>query len=101
MIEVLKVSTRSNPNAVAGALAGGAGGAGHSGGPGSGRPPRRVRPAQPQRPYPVGLAAMGRKFVVRTFGCQMNEHDSERIAGQLRADGLEAIDDVEQADVIV
>ena len=28
-----------------------------------------------------------RSYVVRTFGCQMNEHDSERIAGLLEADG--------------
>ena len=27
-------------------------------------------------------------FEVRTFGCQMNKHDSERIAGMLRARGL-------------
>ena len=29
-----------------------------------------------------------RSYVVRTFGCQMNEHDSERIAGLLEADGM-------------
>ena len=39
--------------------------------------------------------------MVRTFGCQMNEHDSERIAGLLVADGLEPTDDLEQADVVV
>ncbi|HLX89596.1 MAG TPA: tRNA (N6-isopentenyl adenosine(37)-C2)-methylthiotransferase MiaB [Acidimicrobiales bacterium] len=44
---------------------------------------------------------MSRKFHIRTFGCQMNEHDSERIAGLLVADGLEPTDDVEQADVVV
>jgi tRNA-2-methylthio-N6-dimethylallyladenosine synthase len=44
---------------------------------------------------------MGRKFYVRTFGCQMNEHDSERIAGLLAADGLERTDQVEDADVVV
>ena len=33
-----------------------------------------------------------RRFFVRTFGCQMNEHDSERIAGLLQADGLEETD---------
>jgi len=42
-----------------------------------------------------------RKFHVRTFGCQMNEHDSERLAGLLVADGLEPTDDVEEADVVV
>ena len=38
---------------------------------------------------------------MRTFGCQMNEHDSERIAGLLAEDGLERTDDLEQADVVV
>ncbi len=45
--------------------------------------------------------AMARRFHVRTFGCQMNEHDSERLAGMLAAEGLEATDDPEAADVIV
>ena len=31
-----------------------------------------------------------RRYLIRTFGCQMNEHDSERIAGLLEADGLVA-----------
>ena len=34
-----------------------------------------------------------RRFFVRTFGCQMNEHDSERIAGLLEAEGMVATDD--------
>jgi tRNA-2-methylthio-N6-dimethylallyladenosine synthase len=42
-----------------------------------------------------------RKFYVRTFGCQMNEHDSERIAQLLADDGLERTDDLEGADVVV
>jgi tRNA-2-methylthio-N6-dimethylallyladenosine synthase len=42
-----------------------------------------------------------RTFHIRTFGCQMNEHDSERIAGLLVADGLEPTDDLEHADVVV
>ena len=33
------------------------------------------------------------RFFVRTYGCQMNEHDSERIAGLLAADGMEPTDD--------
>src|SRR5690348_11011511 len=44
---------------------------------------------------------MTRRFHIRTFGCQMNEHDSERIAGLLSAEGMEATDDVETADVVV
>jgi len=43
----------------------------------------------------------GRSYVVRTFGCQMNEHDSERIAGLLEDDGLRSVDSEDEADVIV
>ena len=42
-----------------------------------------------------------RKYVVRTYGCQMNVHDSERISGLLDADGLVETDDVADADVVV
>ncbi len=44
---------------------------------------------------------MTRRYLVRTFGCQMNEHDSERIAGLLEADGLVAASSEADADVIV
>ena len=44
---------------------------------------------------------MERTYVVRTFGCQMNQHDSERISGLLDADGLVSVDDESDADVIV
>jgi tRNA-2-methylthio-N6-dimethylallyladenosine synthase len=40
-------------------------------------------------------------FQVRTFGCQMNKHDSERIAGMLSARGLVEAGEEEVADVIV
>jgi tRNA-2-methylthio-N6-dimethylallyladenosine synthase len=42
-----------------------------------------------------------RRYLIRTFGCQMNEHDSERIAGVLAADGLAATEDVAEAEVVV
>jgi len=42
-----------------------------------------------------------RRFHITTFGCQMNEHDSERLAGLLVADGLVPTDDLEEADVVV
>ena len=44
---------------------------------------------------------MSRSYVVHTFGCQMNEHDSERIAGLLDADGLTAVENQDDADVVV
>ena len=44
---------------------------------------------------------MSRRYLVRTYGCQMNEHDSERIAGLLEADGLVRADSEDDADVVV
>ena len=42
-----------------------------------------------------------RRYLVHTYGCQMNEHDSERIAGLLEADGLVAATSEDDADVVV
>ena len=44
---------------------------------------------------------VGQRYFVRTFGCQMNEHDSERIAGLLEADGMVRTDTPDDADLIV
>lgn len=40
-------------------------------------------------------------YHIRTFGCQMNKHDSERVAGMLAAQGMTAVDSAEAADVVV
>ena len=45
--------------------------------------------------------ASPRSFAIRTFGCQMNEHDSERLAGLMVADGLVRADNDDEADVII
>ena len=44
---------------------------------------------------------VGGSYFIRTFGCQMNEHDSERIAGLLEADGMVRADAAAEADVVV
>ena len=44
---------------------------------------------------------MARKYLIETFGCQMNVHDSERMAGLLEQAGFEATDDAADADVVV
>jgi tRNA-2-methylthio-N6-dimethylallyladenosine synthase len=44
---------------------------------------------------------MAGRYVVRTYGCQMNEHDSERIAGLLDAEGYVEVNDESDADVVV
>ncbi|MGD0691450.1 MAG: tRNA (N6-isopentenyl adenosine(37)-C2)-methylthiotransferase MiaB, partial [Acidimicrobiales bacterium] len=44
---------------------------------------------------------MPKTFVIRTFGCQMNEHDSERLAGLMVADGMVPTADESEADVVI
>lgn len=44
---------------------------------------------------------MARKFLVEAYGCQMNVHDGERMAGLLEQAGFEATSDPGDADVIV
>ena len=44
---------------------------------------------------------MARKYLIETFGCQMNVHDSERMAGLLEQAGYEATAEAADADVVV
>ncbi|MDP3001026.1 MAG: tRNA (N6-isopentenyl adenosine(37)-C2)-methylthiotransferase MiaB [Bryobacterales bacterium] len=42
-----------------------------------------------------------KRFYIETFGCQMNVHDSEKVAGTLIARGYRQVDKPEQADLIL
>ena len=42
-----------------------------------------------------------RRYFIETWGCQMNELDSQRLAGQLMQQGVLPTDDAAQADVIL
>ncbi|MDQ2707506.1 MAG: tRNA (N6-isopentenyl adenosine(37)-C2)-methylthiotransferase MiaB [Actinomycetota bacterium] len=44
---------------------------------------------------------MTRSYAIRTYGCQMNAHDSERLAGLLESAGYSSVEDGQQADVVV
>jgi tRNA-2-methylthio-N6-dimethylallyladenosine synthase len=44
---------------------------------------------------------VARKYLIETFGCQMNVHDSERMAGLLEQAGYEATSDDGDADLVV
>src|ERR1017187_1374549 len=43
----------------------------------------------------------GRTFYLETFGCQMNDHDSEKVAGVLLCRGYQQMDTVEAAKLIL
>ncbi|WP_412050882.1 tRNA (N6-isopentenyl adenosine(37)-C2)-methylthiotransferase MiaB [Hoeflea sp. Naph1] len=42
-----------------------------------------------------------RKVFIKTYGCQMNVYDSERMGDALTSDGYQAVDTVEAADLIL
>ena len=44
---------------------------------------------------------MDKRYHIVTYGCQMNVHDSERIAGMLSELGYSSCDSMEEADVVV
>ncbi len=44
---------------------------------------------------------IGKKFFVRTYGCQMNEHDGERVKGVLSSQGLILTEIMDEADIII
>ena len=43
----------------------------------------------------------GKTYHVKTYGCQMNEHDSENIEGLLESIGFTKNDDMEKADLVI
>lgn len=54
-----------------------------------------------EMPESMPVIGKGKKFFIQTYGCQMNVHDSETIAGILKQIGYTATDKDEEADVII
>ena len=50
---------------------------------------------------PLRTPASGPKVFIRTFGCQMNVYDSERMTEALSAQGYASTDDIEDADLVI
>jgi tRNA-2-methylthio-N6-dimethylallyladenosine synthase len=48
-----------------------------------------------------GSRLTNKKFAIHTFGCQMNENDSERISGLLKDGGAQPEDSIENSDIII
>lgn len=71
--------------------------------------------AAPQpKEFPEGRSAVGptrrvartadagaKTFYIETFGCQMNAHDSEKVAGVLTARGYRPVDSHEEAEIVL
>src|ERR1051326_5971235 len=62
---------------------------------------RRMRRGRKRRAKGESESRVAKKYLIETFGCQMNFHDSERIAGLLDQAGYEPTSEDIDADVIV
>jgi tRNA-2-methylthio-N6-dimethylallyladenosine synthase len=49
----------------------------------------------------AGALLKGKRYFIVTYGCQMNAHDSEKIAGMLQSIGMSIADTQEEADLIL
>lgn len=59
-------------------------------------------PVQPVQETPIRIHPSAKKLYIKTFGCQMNEYDSDKMADVLRENqGLELTSTPEDADVIL
>jgi len=72
-------------------------------------PPSSPSATQPHR-HPEGvsspkdlssIASNGKSFYIETFGCQMNVHDTEKVAGVLLERGYRAAENAAQADLML
>jgi len=52
-------------------------------------------------PEEARTLGVGKKYLIRTYGCQMNEHDTEMMKGMLEQMGFTETDDKREADVIL
>ena len=50
---------------------------------------------------PVNRALLGKSYHIRTFGCQMNLHESERVSGMLDECGCVEVESPDAADIVV
>jgi len=62
-------------------------------------------PAQAGRPVrvrgPLDAPGNAKTFYIETFGCQMNVHDSEKVAGVLLGRGYQQVERPEEADLLL
>ena len=73
----------------------------HGGRIGTAQVPFESLRAMNYRPQPMQKREFPRTFRVKSFGCQMNVYDGERMAELLAADGMAAAADGAAADLVV
>lgn len=61
----------------------------------------QVLPTTDEQARSAASAAGGKKVFVKTYGCQMNVYDSQRMADALAADGYSPTESMEEADLIL
>src|SRR5258706_5691807 len=49
----------------------------------------------------ISTAPQRGTFYLETFGCQMNDHDSEKVAGVLLSRGYRQVDSIEAASIVL
>jgi tRNA-2-methylthio-N6-dimethylallyladenosine synthase len=52
-------------------------------------------------PEDMDQSGKGKKYMIRTYGCQMNEHDTEVMAGIFEEMGYESTSNTKEADIIL
>ena len=62
--------------------------------------PQLFESAKAQGDFARVCESAGKPFYIETFGCQMNVHDSEKVAGVLMARGYRPVSSPEEAEVI-
>jgi tRNA-2-methylthio-N6-dimethylallyladenosine synthase len=61
-----------------------------------------AQPVQPARAATLDAAVPGKNtFYLETFGCQMNDHDSEKVAGVLLGRGYRQVDSIDAARLVL
>jgi len=72
-----------------------------AGGSTAGTAPARASDMEPAMQGSGDSAGAAKSFYIETFGCQMNAHDSERVAGVLLARGYRAATTAAEADLML
>jgi tRNA-2-methylthio-N6-dimethylallyladenosine synthase len=62
---------------------------------------RKPRRAAQTPPCATGAQSSGATFFLETFGCQMNDHDSEKVAGVLLSRGYKQVESPDAASLVL